>query len=84
MMMIKVRLLLFAVLRDIVGKSSIDLDLAEGSRPLDVWEELRRQHRALDAYEVPPLTAINETYAQADTVLRAGDELAFIPPVAGG
>jgi len=45
---------------------------------------LRRDHRELSGYEQPPLTAINESYAAADSVLRDGDELAFIPPVAGG
>ncbi|MGZ8832865.1 MAG: MoaD/ThiS family protein [Thermoanaerobaculia bacterium] len=30
------------------------------------------------------MIAVNETYAGPDTVLRDGDELAFIPPVAGG
>lgn len=82
--MIRVRLLLFAVLRDIVGESAIELNLAEGSRPVDVWNDLRVRHLALEGYQSPPLTAINEIYARADTVLRTGDELAFIPPVAGG
>jgi molybdopterin converting factor small subunit len=31
-----------------------------------------------------PLVAVNEHYAGADQVLRAGDEVAVIPPVAGG
>ena len=43
-----------------------------------------REHRELAGYEQPPLTAINESYAAPDSVLRDGDELAFIPPVAGG
>jgi MoaE-MoaD fusion protein len=30
------------------------------------------------------MTAVNESYADPDVVLRDGDELAFIPPVAGG
>ncbi len=80
----KVRLLYFAVLRDITGQSQSDLDVPDGSRPREVWETLRAQHAKLAAYQQPPMTAINESYAAPDTVLRDGDELAFIPPVAGG
>ncbi len=80
----RVRLLLFAVLRDITGKSEADLDLPAGTRARDVWQTLRNSHRELADYELPPLTAINESYAPADSVLNDGDELAFIPPVAGG
>ena len=56
----------------------------DGTRAADVWNRLRAQHRALAGYERPPMTAINETYVAADQVLRDGDEVAFIPPVAGG
>lgn len=80
----KVRLLLFAVLRDITGKSEAELSLPEGTRAADVWQTMRREYASLAGYEQPPLIAINETYARADTALRDGDELAFIPPVAGG
>lgn len=78
------RLLFFAVLRDITGRGDAELELPEGTRPRDVWQQLRTRHRELAAYEQPPLTAINESYASPDDVLRDGDELAFIPPVAGG
>jgi molybdopterin converting factor subunit 1 len=81
---VKVRLLCFAVLRDITGRAETELDLADGTRARDVWQSLRAQHRELHAYELPPMTAINESYASPDAVLRDGDELAFIPPVAGG
>ena len=80
----KVRLLYFAVLRDIAGKRDDVLDLPDGARAADVWRRLREQHRELRDYVQPPMTAINESYADADQVLRDGDELAFIPPVAGG
>ena len=80
----KVRLLFFAVLRDITGKSEAELQLAEGTRARDVWQLLRDQYQQLAGYIDPPLTAINESYAAADAILRDGDELAFIPPVAGG
>ena len=79
----KVRLLYFAVLRDIAGKRDDVLDLPDGTRAADVWRRLRDQHRALRDYN-QPMTAINESYADADAILRDGDELAFIPPVAGG
>jgi molybdopterin converting factor subunit 1 len=80
----KVRLLYFAVLRDITGSSESELSLAEGTRAGDVWKTMREQYGQLARYEQPPLIAINETYARPDALLRDGDELAFIPPVAGG
>lgn len=79
-----VRLLLFAVLRDLTGSDQRELVLAEGATPRDVWEQLRGSDARLAAYPQPPLIAINEEYATPDARLREGDELAFIPPVAGG
>ena len=79
-----VRLLFFAVLRDIAGTGERELALSEGTTARDVWQSLRGQHAELSDYTQPPMIAINETYATPETVLRDGDELAFIPPVAGG
>jgi molybdopterin converting factor subunit 1 len=81
---VRIRLLFFAVLRDIAGSDQQELVLAEGTRARDVWESLRSTHVRLADYVQPPMTAINEAYASPDTLLRDGDELAFIPPVAGG
>lgn len=58
--------------------------MREGARAGEVWESLRQRYAELADYVRPPMIAVNETYATADTVLRDGDELAFIPPVAGG
>ncbi|HET7711679.1 MAG TPA: molybdopterin converting factor subunit 1 [Thermoanaerobaculia bacterium] len=80
----RVRLLYFAVLRDICGKDGEELALSDGTAPRDVWRLLRDRHPELAAYHQPPLTAVNQAYASADEPLREGDELAFIPPVAGG
>jgi molybdopterin converting factor subunit 1 len=80
----KVRLLYFAVLRDITGKNEDQIDLPEGTRAADVWNRLRAQHAELAGYERPPMTAVNESYVSAEEILREGDEVAFIPPVAGG
>ena len=77
-------MLYFAVLRDIIGTNASDVTLPEGTRAADVWRQMCAAHDELRGYEQPPLTAINESYASPDTILRDGDELAFIPPVAGG
>lgn len=79
-----VRLLYFAVLRDITGKSEADMSLRDGARAGEVWQSLREQYVQLADYRKPPMIAVNEIYATAETILRDGDELAFIPPVAGG
>ncbi|HYM60339.1 MAG TPA: MoaD/ThiS family protein, partial [Thermoanaerobaculia bacterium] len=60
-----VRLLYFAVLRDLAGRSEEWLDLPPGSRASDVWNMLRERHRALAGYRQAPMTALNESYAGA-------------------
>ena len=79
----KVRLLFFAVLRDIVGKSETEWEVPDGTRAADLWQQLRAQHAKLVAAP-QPMTAVNESYVRPEEVLREGDEVAFIPPVAGG
>ena len=80
----KIRLLFFAVLRDITGRSEDVLELPEGTSAGDVWQRLREEHSALSDYTQPPMIAVNESYVSAAEPLHDGDELAFIPPVAGG
>lgn len=82
--MIRVRLLLFAVLRDITGNAESDLVIRNGSTAGDVWQQLRERHPELAGYAAPPMTAVNMEYVSPDAPLREGDELAFIPPVSGG
>lgn len=84
MPLMKVRLLFFAVLRDIAGTGERELALDSGTSAGDVWTWLRGEYTKLADYDQPPMIAINESYAAPGTILRDGDELAFIPPVAGG
>lgn len=82
--MIRIHLLFFAVLREITGQAESDLVIRSGSSARDVWESIRSQYPQLEAYPLPPLTAINMEYVSPESMLRDGDELAFIPPVSGG
>jgi len=84
MQVMKVRLLFFAVLRDIAGTDMRELAVDEGTTARDVWQSLRIEFAKLSDYKQPPMIAVNESYAEPETILRDGDELAFIPPVAGG
>ena len=78
-----VTVLLFASYADAVGKSEIELDVDSGATVNDVIERVRSLG---DAHGLPaaPMVAVNEQYAARDRELRHGDEVALIPPVAGG
>jgi molybdopterin converting factor subunit 1 len=75
----KVRIRLFAGLRERAGAGEVELDLPEQARVRDALDQLRTI-----TSDLPVVMAINQEYADEDAVLRAGDELALIPPVSGG
>ena len=77
-----VTVLLFASYAESVGASSLSLELPEGARVQDALARVRE--RAVNALPPRPLVAVNQVYARITDALRAGDELAIIPPVAGG
>lgn len=81
---VQIKLLYFAVLRDIIGKRDAVVTLPEGTTALEVWQRLKDEHGDLNRFDRPPMIAVNQTYARGEEPLRDGDELAFIPPVAGG
>ena len=78
-----VTVLLFAAYADALGSPSIDVELPEDATVGDVLAEVRRRP---GAHRLPPspLVAVNQRYARADLAVRRGDEVAMIPPVAGG
>ena len=80
----QVRLLLFAQYRDAAGAAELDLDLPNGARALDAVTSLRARLITPDAIPARPVVALNQVYASLDDVLEQGDELALLPPVAGG
>lgn len=80
----RVRVRLFAMLRDAAGRSEADLRLAPGATAEDAWLRLVTDHPALIPKRASLAAAVNRRYAPFDTLLADGDEVAFIPPVSGG
>lgn len=79
-----VRLLYFASFRERVGRDEEAREVAEGTRVAELWKTLAREQPHFAAFPSMPPAAVNREYVGGDTVLRDGDELVFLPPVAGG
>jgi molybdopterin converting factor small subunit len=72
----------FASYADALGRGELALSLPPGATVGDCIAEVRKATGA--GVPPAPLVAVNRRYARADRVLVEGDEVAFIPPVAGG
>lgn len=75
--------LLFAAYADLFGRASVDVELVPGATVGDVLAELARLPGGTRLPRAP-LVAVNQRYAGAGVPVHAGDEIALIPPVAGG
>ena len=81
---LSINTLFFASYRDLVGASALEVEVSEGATIGDLVDELRGRGAPFDALPEEPAIALNQTYALLDEPLGPGDEVAFIPPVAGG
>jgi molybdopterin converting factor subunit 1 len=80
----RVQVLFFGVLKDLVGHASESLQLAEGATVADVLDHY--ESRIPRIREVLPSLAlsVNQHYAGPDALLGDGDEVGLLPPVSGG
>ena len=81
-MRVKVRL--FARLRELVGNGELDRDVPAGATVRTVWDLLVRDYPAIGPYTDSLSCAVNIDYARMTTAVSDGDEVAFLPPVSGG
>lgn len=84
-----VRLLAFAGARDVIGTPELELEVpALRARPrctqAELWSALLERFPALSPYQASIRLALNGTYASREDDVGPGDEVAIIPPVAGG
>lgn len=84
----RVRIRYFAWLRERVGVAEEELALPASVATLGALMDWlgTRDERHASAFANPRLmrAAVNQDFADRDAPLRAGDEVAFFPPVTGG
>ncbi|MBI3483926.1 MAG: MoaD/ThiS family protein [Acidobacteria bacterium] len=79
----RVRVLFFGRLKDITGCAEDWAELDDGAILDDLFARYGRQFPALAAFRPSLVASVNEEFAEWRVALRAGDEIAFLPPVSG-
>ena len=80
----RVQVLFFGVLKDIVGRPSEALELDEGATVGDVLQHYESRIPKLGQVLPSVALSVNQHYAGPGAVLGEGDEVALLPPVSGG
>ncbi len=80
----KITLKLFGSLRESTGESSLQIELAEGACVADVRNWLAERNPLVDKLGDRLAASVNLEIADLGDALEDGDEVAFLPPVAGG
>jgi MoaE-MoaD fusion protein len=80
----KVQVLFFGVLKDIIGTSTETLVLPENATVEDVLIHYREARPKLRDVLPSVAMSVNREYASPEMNLKPGDEIALLPPVSGG
>ena len=83
----RVKVLVFGVLKDLLGVTTEELQVPQGSTVGDLLRIL--ESRTSNVTMEPKMwssvaVAVNREYSSAAVVLCEGDEVALLPPVSGG
>ena len=81
---VRVKVLFFGRLKDVVGQSEESLDLNHASTIEQLFVLYSQRIPELAKYRSSVVASRNQEFAAWDTVLCSGDEVAFLPPVSGG
>lgn len=80
----RIQFLYFAVVRERLGREQEALELPAGATVGSALAALAERYPMIAGLLPRVQAAVNRTFADPTTILRDGDELAIIPPVAGG
>jgi molybdopterin synthase sulfur carrier subunit len=81
-----IRVLFLAQLREQLGAAELQVPAADIGSVADLTQYLLKENPGWEQFlsNRKLLVAINHEYAKADARVKAGDEVAFFPPVTGG
>jgi molybdopterin converting factor small subunit len=74
---------LFASYAELLGSATVELPLTPGTTVIDLVHHIRSLPGG-SRLPAAPRIALNRTFATSDQIVSANDEIALIPPVAGG
>jgi molybdopterin converting factor subunit 1 len=80
----KVKVYLFATLRDYTGKKMIEMEIPAGMTIAGLKTQMVKDYPKLAPVQESIMAAINREYASDEQILPLDAEIAFFPPVSGG
>jgi len=80
---ISVRVLVFGLYAELAGRESMTCEVIAPATVADVLAVARRVP-GLERMPARVLVAVNQVHARDNTPVKAGDEVAILPPLAGG
>ena len=75
-----IKVLFFGSLREQVSQAQVTVGYVEPLTAAQLWQQVTGKEVMPNRIRV----AVNQSYSEANSVLRDGDEVAFFPPVTGG
>jgi molybdopterin converting factor subunit 1 len=84
MTIVRVRVLFFGMLRDIVGLREEQIEIADGARLDSVFSRYAQQFPRLRELQASIVLARNQQFCDWSAPVGEEDEIAFLPPVSGG
>lgn len=80
----KIKVKLFAILREVVGESEITITVPTGITVNHLNNEILKKYPQLKSFSNKFVTSVNCKVTTGDTVITSKDEVALLPPVSGG
>ncbi len=81
---IRVKVLFFGRLKELIGHAEESLELSDATSIEQLFAHFAARNPELVRFRSSLVASCNQEFAAWNTPLRSGDEIAFLPPVSGG